>query len=209
VTAAAPHDIRHSAASACWYTPPEIVDAARELMGGIDLDPASDAAGNAVVRAERIFTDRDNGLRRSWSGRIWLNPPTPPKEWWAKLSQSWAAAPFHVKAVYLAYSIEQIQQSQLWAEREVASSMLSHPVCFPKRRITFYRTAGDASVAIDKLMKRSGETSRLRAERGRLAELPPTTLVKGDSPAHASAIVGVGLQREAFRAAYSWLGECP
>lgn len=208
MTAAAPHDIRHSAASACWYTPPEIVDAARDLMGGIDLDPATDAAGNASVRATRIFTEKDDGLRRMWAGRIWLNPPTPPREWWLKLSLSWAGAPYSVKCVYLAYSIEQVQQSQLWAERFIASSMLQHAICFPKRRIPFYRTAKDAIVALDKLMKRTEETSKLLAERARLVELPPDTLVKGDSPPHASAIVGVGLSRDAFRGAYSWLGEC-
>lgn len=58
-----------------WYTPPEILAAARDLLGAIDLDPASSPAANQLVRAARIFTIADNGLSRPWRGRVWLNHP--------------------------------------------------------------------------------------------------------------------------------------
>jgi ParB family chromosome partitioning protein len=58
-----------------WYTPPQYADAARNVMGGIGLDPASCAAANQFIRATRYYTKADNGLLQPWFGRIWLNPP--------------------------------------------------------------------------------------------------------------------------------------
>jgi phage N-6-adenine-methyltransferase len=58
-----------------WYTPSEYIEAAREAMGSIDLDPASCEVAQANVKARRHFTIDDNGLDRKWSGNVWLNPP--------------------------------------------------------------------------------------------------------------------------------------
>lgn len=64
-----------SSASDEWYTPPTYVELARQVMGGIDLDPASSDVAQAWIRAEVCYTKRQNGLRRDWRGRMWLNPP--------------------------------------------------------------------------------------------------------------------------------------
>ena len=58
-----------------WYTPAVIIEPARQVMGGIDLDPASTAVANRTVQASQFYTTDDNGLTQSWSGRVWLNPP--------------------------------------------------------------------------------------------------------------------------------------
>jgi hypothetical protein len=57
------------------YTPARYIEAAREVMGGIDLDPASCAYAQKTVRAATYFTAADDGLTQEWRGRVWLNPP--------------------------------------------------------------------------------------------------------------------------------------
>lgn len=68
--------VAHNSGNNEWYSPPEIIEAARRVLGGIDLDPATSEVANKRVRATAIFTAEDNGLLQRWPrGRIWMNPP--------------------------------------------------------------------------------------------------------------------------------------
>lgn len=58
-----------------WYTPAEYIEAAREVMGAIDLDPASSEEAQQIVKATDFFDVRTNGLKLPWVGRVWMNPP--------------------------------------------------------------------------------------------------------------------------------------
>lgn len=58
-----------------WYTPRYIIEAARETMGSIDLDPASSVIANQTVQAKHFYTKEDDGLKQPWYGNVWLNPP--------------------------------------------------------------------------------------------------------------------------------------
>lgn len=58
-----------------WYTPFKYVEAARHVLGEIDIDPASCEEANKIIKAKNYYTAQDDGLQNDWSGRVWLNPP--------------------------------------------------------------------------------------------------------------------------------------
>lgn len=67
-----------------WYTPSTYVEAARTVMGGIDLDPFSSEHANETVRATRILTEERSAYANAWRKdkrkypqgvRVWMNPP--------------------------------------------------------------------------------------------------------------------------------------
>ena len=59
-----------------WYTPSEYIEAARRVMGQIDLDPASCEVANQTVKASQFFSKDDSGLERLWKAKaLWMNPP--------------------------------------------------------------------------------------------------------------------------------------
>lgn len=57
------------------YSPPFVIAAAREVMGRIDLDPASSKLANENIGATRWFGKEHNGLTKSWHGKVWMNHP--------------------------------------------------------------------------------------------------------------------------------------
>src|SRR5947208_338476 len=63
-----------------YWTPTEIIEAARATMGSIDLDPASSALANKRVGATHYFDEATDGLRQQWwvnyqSVNVWMNHP--------------------------------------------------------------------------------------------------------------------------------------
>lgn len=58
-----------------YFTPPEIVDAARTAMGGIDLDAASHPLANREHKIPDYFHTGRSAFHNDWYGRVWLNPP--------------------------------------------------------------------------------------------------------------------------------------
>ena len=55
-----------------WYTPAVII----QSLGEFDLDPATSLEAYRLNRsAKNYYTIQEDGLKQSWYGRIWLNPP--------------------------------------------------------------------------------------------------------------------------------------
>jgi phage N-6-adenine-methyltransferase len=58
-----------------WFTPAKYIELAREVLGEIDLDPATHPHAQKTIRARKFYTAEDDGLAHEWHGRVWLNPP--------------------------------------------------------------------------------------------------------------------------------------
>lgn len=56
-------------------TPMEWIELARSVMEDIDLDPATNADAQEMVKAAHFFMREDDGLSHEWFGRVWCNPP--------------------------------------------------------------------------------------------------------------------------------------
>lgn len=211
----------HSVDSSRWMTPAWLVEIARELLGGdIDLDPASDEAGNARIQAKNIYTIETDGLAHSWdASTVFVNPPSPFGPWWAKMTNSHIGDRFGV-GVYVAYSIEQLQQSQLIVERgEAAKSILDYPVLIPARRIAYDRTVADAIASKGKLVEKililreslgpdafEERLMKLTLEIEKLKLEDPNKLVPGDSPPHAGAVAFLGIDKQRVRRVCQHMG---
>lgn len=116
-----------------WYTPQEFVDAAREVMGVIHIDPCSCKAANSVVRAETFYDESDNGLSKEWYGSVFINPPYGDgtvNEFAAKLLAELAAGRT-VQAIFLANNCTETK----WFQSLISQASA---VCFPQGRICFW-----------------------------------------------------------------------
>lgn len=130
---------QHSAVTVEHYTPIEYIEAARETMGSITLDPATTKHVNEErVKASYFHTEETNGLAKEWIGNVFLNPPggrvgrkSGAAVWWDKLVEEYLAD--RVKqAIFLGFSIEIMatsQDSKMWAGQ--------FPFCIPRNRIEF------------------------------------------------------------------------
>jgi len=121
-----------------WYTPPEFIEAARLVMGSIDLDPASSEVANRTVGAERIYTAADDGLALGWAGRVWMNPPYEKgliDRFAEKLCDEVKAGVVSEAVVLVNNATDTRWFSTLC---EVATML-----CFPTGRIRFYKPDGE------------------------------------------------------------------
>lgn len=120
-----------------WFTPSQYLEAARLVLGRIDLDPFSSETANRVVKARAYFTEADDAFKQTWNAcTVWMNPP------YGKLCRT-AVEKFvnefksgHFKAgIVLVNNATETRFFQLLIET-------ANAVCFTNHRISFYNADG-------------------------------------------------------------------
>lgn len=183
-------EARHSADNNGWMTPLWLIQAAKKVMGAIDIDPASSPEAQARVSATLWAgpgsSYAQDGLTCPWAQRAFLNPPgglVP--EFWLKL-----LAETHVgrvgEAIWVGFSLEQLQslQSRLTDEPHP----LAFPTCIPSRRIAFDETP-EMLAAREERCKRRGKVFNSRS-----------------SPSHANYITYLGARPWVFKSVFAGYG---
>lgn len=125
--------VGHNTGQSEWYTPAAYIAAAREAMGDIDLDPASCADANQVVRATTFYSEEEDGLEQDWHGRVWLNPPYAQPaiaDFCRRLAEEYSAGKVTEACVLVNNATE-----TAWFQ-EVSG--VAAAVCFPRGRVRFW-----------------------------------------------------------------------
>jgi hypothetical protein len=116
-----------------WYTPKEYIEAARVVLGNIDVDPASNLVANEIIEAATFYTAEDSGLDKDWHGTVWMNPPYESGligQFAEKLCDAYAGGNV-TSAIVLVNNATETRWFQSIAEQASAA-------CFPKGRVKFW-----------------------------------------------------------------------
>jgi ParB family chromosome partitioning protein len=134
-------EAKHSSKSNEWYTPAEYIEAAREVLGSIELDPASCEQANRIVKAERFYSMEDDGLIQPWEAKtVFLNPPYG-KTAGRSNQEIWSRKLLDVHRcgrVGSAILLVNAEPGNKWFR-----PLWEYPLCFTDHRIRFYTDDGE------------------------------------------------------------------
>jgi hypothetical protein len=143
-------DFVHSSESNEHYTPPEVVEAARTVLGKIELDPFSCDLANEIVGAEMFYGVENDGFTHEWFGRVFCNPPggkvdadckpvakgpgrSSSAAAWAHLMGEYRAGRVH-SAIFVGFNLEVLRLTQACE----LGACLDFPCCYPRDRLHFW-----------------------------------------------------------------------
>ena len=121
-----------------WYTPSEYIEAAREVLGEIDLDPASCDVAQQTVTARVYYTREQDELAKDWRGRVWMNPPYSTglvERFMDKLIRGYSLGD-----VPEAITLTNNSTETRWFQRAIGESS---GMCLPSSRVRFLNEAGE------------------------------------------------------------------
>ena len=118
-----------------WYTPADYIEAAREVMGSIDIDPASNDIAQETVKAAVYYTAETNGLDKEWRGNVWMNPPYASDLIGKFIDKLVAELPNIKQAIVLVNNATETE----WFNKLIPRASA---VCFPRSRVKFYMPDG-------------------------------------------------------------------
>jgi hypothetical protein len=110
-----------------WLTPPDLV----KKLGEFDLDPCT-PINPPFVHAKTNFTVIDDGLTKSWFGRIYMNPP------YGKGMETWIEKlKNHGNGIVLIFARTETKCffNHIWYDADA--------ILFVKGRIKFYNIDGE------------------------------------------------------------------
>lgn len=209
---------RHLAISGRRGTPPDWAEMARCALGGhIELDPMSEPVFNEIIKAERIFTEKDDCFTLLWrADTLYLNANGGlVAEAWRKLTHEHRRG--HVgAAIWMGFSMEQLN---------LLADELEHPMDFSmlvvRSRIDFLTTEPMRAVKHRMGAPGSGEPAFLILECGHQVDVTTKKQAKAasvrcsecegtpeplGSPTHANYVVGMGIPADRFEAAFAGRG---
>lgn len=110
-----------------WLTPPDLV----KKLGEFDLDPCT-PINSPFIHAKTNFTVIDDGLTKSWFGRVYMNPP------YGKGMETWIEKlKNHGNGIVLIFARTETKCffNHIWYD--------ANAILFVKGRIKFYNIDGE------------------------------------------------------------------
>ena len=130
-----------------WFTPSIYVEAARNVMGKIDLDPASCHDANVIVQAMHYYTKEENGLSKPFYGCVWCNPPYGTKN--GRSNQG-----MWVRRLIEDYEQGHIEQAIILTNAATDTrwfhALFAYPICFTEGRINYFSPIHKTDIAMSR-----------------------------------------------------------